>query len=161
MKILAKYFQILIVLYPFIGICQGESQLSLTTFDAKKEGKDNIVFWSSFTEINNNFYTIERSVDGINFDSINVVLGSENPTLQNDYSTIDLDYVSCINYYRLRQTNIDGAELYSNLVSVDNRVVVDKVVVKTINIMGVEVDRNYKGVVVYVFSDNSILKTIQ
>jgi hypothetical protein len=143
------------------GWGQNDGQIGLVTFDARQEGAINVLYWSAFTEANNDYYTVERSFDGVSFESLEIVNGAENQSLINTYSSIDLNYSDCINYYRLKQTNIDGIIKYSTMASIDNRKAEPKQIVNFFNLLGNEVDRNYKGVVICIFSDHSIEKIVQ
>jgi hypothetical protein len=161
MKNLEKFVIFFFLTNAFYSIGQDGSQIDLATFEARNEGRNNVLFWTAFTEVNNDYYTVERSVDGVIFENVSIVNGAENQSLINNYSIVDLYYTDCINYYRLKQTNIDGLIFYSSMISIDNRIHESKSVVKIINAMGVVVDQNFKGIVIYVYNDNTISKTIQ
>ena len=78
----------------------------------------------------------------------------------NYYQTEDDKFESIVNYYRLTQTDFNGDMRSSTLVSVDNRTIV-KVISKVINIYGQEVDENYKGVIIIIYTDGTILRTVR
>lgn len=67
-----------------------------------------IVKWSTASETNNNFFTIEKSIDGTNFVSIGTVAGSGNTTNVMNYSFIDYNAFAGTSYYRLKQTDYNG-----------------------------------------------------
>ena len=64
--------------------------------------------WSTESEINNHFFTIERSTDGINWQSIGTVAGAGNSDVTRYYTTYDNNPVVGVDYYRLSQTDYDG-----------------------------------------------------
>lgn len=134
--------------------------IELITFDAKKEGENNIVYWTTLTEFNNDFFTVERSEDGKHFEPIATMDGAGSSSDKIDYRYTDVDYKNVINYYRLVQTDFNGEIRSSNIASVDNRKV-EKTITKIINTHGQEVDQYYNGVVIIVYSDGSVLRTIQ
>lgn len=134
--------------------------IELITFDAKKEGENNIVYWATLTEFNNDFFTIERSEDGKHFEPIATMDGAGSSSDKIDYRYTDVNYKNVINYYRLVQTDFNGEIRSSNIASVDNRKV-EKTITKIINTHGQEVDQYYNGVVIIVYSDGSVLRTIQ
>lgn len=74
--------------------------------------------WSTATEINNLFFTIERSYDGENFNEIGKVAGAINSTEQRDYRFSDLSPKYGTTYSRLKQTDYDGTETYSSTSSI-------------------------------------------
>ena len=63
------------------------------------------ISWETGKEVNNAFFAIERSSDGIHFNSIGTVKSQlNNPR----YSFVDYSPLIGTNYYRIRQTDIDG-----------------------------------------------------
>lgn len=75
--------------------------------------------WTTATETNNAFFTIERSADGINFEPIKIIQGAGNSSQYQYYSaTIPTEEIQYI-YYRLKQTDFDGAFSYSNITVVE------------------------------------------
>ena len=71
--------------------------------------------WSTLTEINNDFFTIERSTDGVNFEPILKESGAGNSTTRLDYVQYDRHPEKGYNYYRLMQTDYDGTEERFNI----------------------------------------------
>ncbi|TAH40602.1 MAG: T9SS type A sorting domain-containing protein [Bacteroidetes bacterium] len=82
--------------------------IELIAFDANVDGKNVRLNWSTAAEINNDFFTLERSADGRNFEEIGKVRGSGNTTSQRDYSFVDESPLNGESFYRLRQTDYDG-----------------------------------------------------
>ncbi len=75
------------------------------------------LIWATSSEKNNEFFTIERSADGINFYPIGTVYGAGNSTSELTYRFIDNEPLSGLSYYQLKQTDTDGKETYSMVVS--------------------------------------------
>ena len=76
--------------------------------------------WTTTIEINCRNYTIERSTDGKTFINAGIVAGSGNTSIEKSYFFND-DIASVKNsiiYYRLKQTDADGRNSYSKIVSV-------------------------------------------
>ena len=136
-----------------------EMPIELKYFKVIKEDNFNLIKWATYTEINNNYFTIERSTDGQNWDEIYTKSGAGNSNNTLYYEYRDKTFDKNINYYRLRQTDFDGTNESFNIVSIDNRG--NKEIIKTINILGQEVDETYKGIVIYLYSDGSSKKTIR
>ncbi len=78
--------------------------------------------WVTATENNNDYFNIERSVDGINFTSIDKIKGAGNSTQVSNYSTIDYIPLNGISYYRLKQTDYDGKISYSKIEAVNVKI---------------------------------------
>jgi hypothetical protein len=76
-----------------------------------KEGSSELK-WTTASEINNDYFTIERSIDAINFEPVATLLGRGNSTTINNYSWKDDSSIRERAYYRLKQTDFDGASEY-------------------------------------------------
>ena len=76
--------------------------------------------WITATENNNDFFTVEKSEDGKNFDELQIVDGHGNSTYTVQYSIFDENPTYGVNYYRLKQTDFNGTFVYSKTVSVKN-----------------------------------------
>lgn len=100
-----------ICLYKATGLVPIEL-LSFTAFPySAKEIK---ITWATATEENNDYFTIERSIDGISFLPIGTLKGAGNSSTEKKYFFIDSDPVIGISYYRLKQTDYDGKfEIFS------------------------------------------------
>ena len=74
--------------------------------------------WETASELNNDFFTVERSLTGETFSSVGQVNGSGTTNQGRIYSLIDLSPVQGTSYYRLKQTDFDGTFTYSKVISV-------------------------------------------
>ncbi len=86
----------------------GALPIELVNFSAKKEKDKTVVRWETGSEVNNDYFTIERSEDGLNFYSIGKLPGAGNSTVNLQYSFDDESPVDGTSYYRLTQTDFDG-----------------------------------------------------
>lgn len=93
--------------------------IELLSFDAKNEGETVKTFWSTASETNNDYFTIERSVDGATFEGIGTVAGAGNSSTTLSYSFVDRNPFSPISYYRLKQTDFDGKFGYSAIIAIE------------------------------------------
>ncbi|MCD6367202.1 MAG: hypothetical protein J7L46_06660 [Bacteroidales bacterium] len=75
--------------------------------------------WTTASEINNNYFSIERSKDAVNFEQIQTIQGAGNSRILLEYSAFDFHPLFGKSYYRLRQTDFDGKSTVSKMVSVD------------------------------------------
>jgi hypothetical protein len=95
--------------------------IKLLSFYAKMNTSNTVdLTWSTASEINNNYFSIERSVDGVNFEKIMDVQAAGNSTTIINYKTIDENPVKGVSFYRLLQVDIDGNQEYSAVVSLYN-----------------------------------------
>lgn len=103
-----------------ISLSSSPLPIELLTFDAKLNSENMVdLFWATATEINNDYFTMERSADGKSFESIGIVDGAGNSSRNINYLELDKNPLSGISYYRLKQTDFDGKFTYSQIVSVE------------------------------------------
>jgi len=93
---------------PITIIPNSTQPIELISFEAKANGKVNQLTWATATEKNNDYFSIERSADGINFNAIAKIEGAGDHTGRLDYSYTDLRPLNGNSYYRIRQTDYDG-----------------------------------------------------
>jgi Secretion system C-terminal sorting domain len=64
--------------------------------------------WITFSELNNDYFSIEHSRDGNHFTEIAKIDGQGTSDKQNDYTFTDLSPYQGLNYYQLKQIDLDG-----------------------------------------------------
>jgi hypothetical protein len=92
--------------------------IELTTFKASCDGNEVRVNWTTATEVNNDYFTVQRSTDLVTFDNIAVVEGAGNSNTARNYDAVDYSPVDGIAYYRLVQTDYNGQTETFNPVAV-------------------------------------------
>lgn len=75
--------------------------------------------WRTESELNNDRFDIERSVNGIDFERLGSVEGAGTTNAANQYSFEDKNPVLSLVYYRLKQVDFNGKSEYSSLVSLN------------------------------------------
>ena len=102
------------------GCCGSAVALpvELLSFAGVIEGKEVRLSWATATEINNEYFTVERSDDGIIFYEVGKVAGSGDSDQAMDYFWSEHVNKSGFVYYRLKQTDYDGDFEYLGMVSV-------------------------------------------
>ncbi|HEU4719336.1 MAG TPA: T9SS type A sorting domain-containing protein, partial [Bacteroidia bacterium] len=93
--------------------------IELLSFTGTAEDDYNHLIWSTASETNNNYFTLERSVDGVTYQEIGRQNGAGTTTTRQDYSMNDLNPVEGFNYYRLKQTDFNGNSTYSSVISLE------------------------------------------
>jgi hypothetical protein len=96
----------------------GALPVEMTSFTGHVVPEGVALNWTTQIEINNDRYNVERSVDGVTFETIGEVRGAGNSSVETHYQYIDTDPKEGLLYYRLKQVDIDGAFENSELVSV-------------------------------------------
>ena len=76
--------------------------------------------WVTESEVNNNYFNVERSSDGVNWSIITTTEGAGNSNQMMEYFEVDHEPLEGISYYRLRQTDFDGFTKFFNVVPVNN-----------------------------------------
>ncbi|RTQ50822.1 T9SS type A sorting domain-containing protein [Hymenobacter gummosus] len=89
--------------------------ITLTRFDAKPAGLDAQLSWATAQEINNEYFAVERSADGVRFEPVGRVQGAGNSSVARQYGFTDkaAARLGRTVYYRLRQVDTDGTFSYS------------------------------------------------
>ncbi len=132
--------------------------VGISEFEGLKVGGDNVLTWTTESEQNNDFFTVQWSATGLpnEWQTIQTVNGAGDSETTRNYSAVHSDYrQNSLNYYRLIQTDFNGKEtMIEKIVAIDNRVE-EKEVVKVINLLGQEVNVNEKGIVIYIFQDGT------
>lgn len=94
--------------------------IELLSNDVSCDNNNSVITWSTASETNNSFFTIEKSTDGIKFSVIGTVLGAGNSTGILNYSFVDYSSSNGTNYYRLKQTDYDGDSQTFAIVTSEN-----------------------------------------
>jgi hypothetical protein len=92
--------------------------IDLVSFEANANGDQVDLKWITASEINNDFFTIERSVDAKEWEEVLFVSGAGNSNQTINYFDSDYEPLTDISYYRLKQTDFNGQSSYSNIVPV-------------------------------------------
>lgn len=94
--------------------------MDLMNFEAKRVEKDVDLNWTTQNEVNVDYYTLEKSSDGVQFDVINKQQAKGNGrSNDNAYNYLDARPYVGINYYRLGQVATDGTQTYSRIVAIN------------------------------------------
>ncbi len=94
--------------------------IELLSFTGKNNGNVNELHWITATETNNDYFTLEHSNDAINFTPIATTDGAGNSNKIIQYENNDRNPYN-LTFYRLKQTDFDGKETYSEVISVDKQ----------------------------------------
>ncbi len=103
-------------------LLRGDNPLpiELLSFNAEYDGKNVRLYWATSSETNNDFFTVEKSADGIDFIEAGYVEGAGNSNSVIEYSFTDENPFT-LTYYRLKQTDFDGACTYSQIIGVSSQ----------------------------------------
>jgi RHS repeat-associated protein len=93
--------------------------ISWLYFKGKTEGKDNLIEWATINEQNSKSFIVERSLNGTNFTEIATLAAAGNSNTSKTYTLTDyrIDKLNSVYmYYRLKQVDLDGRFVYSNII---------------------------------------------
>lgn len=107
-------------LYPVWTLVDNSDPLpiELVRFVAQCDGDEILVRWTTWTETNNDFFTLERSLNGTDFEMVDVVEGAGNSNQPISYEISDYTPYSGTSYYRLKDTDFAGKATYSDVIAV-------------------------------------------
>jgi hypothetical protein len=98
----------------------GTLPVSLLKYEVRLNNNKVDINWSTATEINNKYFTIERSANGRDFSAIGTVNGAGNSSITLQYSFVDNTPLIGTSYYRLVQTDLDDRKEYLRIKQVIN-----------------------------------------
>ncbi|MFZ1807675.1 MAG: T9SS type A sorting domain-containing protein [Cyclobacteriaceae bacterium] len=103
------------------AFCTNNSVLpvSLISFSAKIDGNLVTLNWATASELNFDYFSVERSTDAVSFIEIGQVVGHGTTDERHDYLFEDINPLNQKLYYRLKTVDFDGYEEYFNIASVD------------------------------------------
>ena len=95
--------------------------IELVSFNCNNINRNtNGLSWITASESNNDYFAIERSSDGLNFEVIGKQKGAGNSVTRLEYAFNDQNPYKGISYYRLKQVDFSGKFSYSEICSVTN-----------------------------------------
>ncbi len=106
--------------YYTLGSIESDAlPITLISFEVNKYKDDQVKLdWVTASEINNAFYTIERSTDGVNFETVANIDGAGNSSSLLYYTFVDVNPINGTSFYRLKQTDFGGEFDFSEIRSV-------------------------------------------
>ncbi|MEZ4777248.1 MAG: T9SS type A sorting domain-containing protein [Bacteroidia bacterium] len=96
----------------------GTFPVELLSFTANYLNDAVALEWTTASESNNHFFTVERSYDGNEFSLLENIPGAGNSDRVLTYNTTDRRPGRGTIWYRLKQTDFDGQHSYASIVSV-------------------------------------------
>ncbi|GIV26649.1 MAG: hypothetical protein KatS3mg027_0463 [Bacteroidia bacterium] len=99
----------------------GTNPLPIELVDFTGYPRDGYVelYWKTATQINNDYFVLEKSKDGSNWQQLVVVKGAGTSYVPMEYIETDMQPYEGFNYYRLKQVDYDGSYTYSKIIAVE------------------------------------------
>ncbi len=95
--------------------------VNLLSFSAEALNDEVVVKWATATEINSDYFEIQRSADNYNYETIGKVKAAGTSNIPMNYNFNDVAPLEGISYYRLKQVDFDGKFVYSQPVTVSTK----------------------------------------
>ncbi len=89
--------------------------VTVSSFNAALNKDKVLIDWSTSQELNNKFFTVEKSTDGSNFSFLGKVDGAGTSSVNRNYQMIDYAPADGSNFYRLSQTDFDANIKYHGI----------------------------------------------
>lgn len=151
--------------YGGTGSCGGGSPcdliylpIELVKFEGYNDNGKNRITWWVASQRDNDYFVLERSSDGVNFEEVDMMDGDGTSTKLTSFTIIDNYYERGeINYYRLKQVDFNGKFEIFYVISIDNTE--DEAhVIGTYNMMGQEVEDGYDGMTITIYEDGTRIR---
>lgn len=97
--------------------CTPPLPVTMSSFENTCEHGKTKLKWTTETEINNDYFAIEKSDEKFQFYEIGRVNGNGNSNVTNSYSFTDDFYNNSTTYYRLKQVDFNGEFMYHRIVA--------------------------------------------
>lgn len=99
--------------------CVSNLPIELIEFNAEKTERTVKLNWSTLTEKDNDYFTVEKSLNGIDFELVGYLNGMGTVANEHHYTLVDSEPIIGISYYRLKQTDYNGDFTYSDIIPVN------------------------------------------
>ncbi len=94
-----------------------KTPVELLSFEGEVQTDGNLLKWITATETDNDYFTLARSTDGINFTHIATLTGAGNSLTTTAYNHLDKDAPAGLSYYRLSQTDYNGTTTAAEVIT--------------------------------------------
>ena len=102
-------------------ITKGSNQVQLKAFSSDYDYNANALHlaWETLVEENSYFLILQRSEDMETFEDICMIKAAGNSASVNAYNCVDVKPMKGMSYYRIKQVNINKAEIFSDVMSIN------------------------------------------
>jgi len=141
--------------------CTNALPIELLYFSGDKQAcNQNLLAWATATESNNNYFQLERSINGVEFITLGKIPGAGTSLETKQYKYVDTKPESGLNYYRLTQVDYDGTATQSHIIDIDNDCKEGLNVSKITNLLGQDVSEDFHGPRFIFYTDGSVIKKV-
>lgn len=126
--------------------------IELLSFTSECIDQKVVLKWITGTEHDNDYFSIEQSIDGLNWVNIENIPGAGNSTSEITYNFFDLGRYNHLSYYRLKQTDFNGQTKTHSPTSVKKCFEINDLLSVVPNPAVDQININYKGEIDQVLS---------
>jgi hypothetical protein len=136
--------------------------IELIDFSAVYRDDGTHINWLTATELNNEWFVIDKSTDGYSWKEFDRVKGQGTVNTPTSYILIDTDVVQGYNYYQLKQIDFGKQEKYLGIVFVYIDFSKTKNILMIIDILGRNIENleEYIGVYIVIYDDGTTKKYV-
>lgn len=98
-----------------------KNPVELLSFEGEVQSNGNFLQWTTASESNNEYFSIARSVDGLQYEVIEAVKSLGDSQNIQTYGFLDRNAPSGATYYQLSQTDLNGLTTYLGVVGLQRR----------------------------------------
>ncbi len=99
-------------------ITNSVAPVTLIDFSAAQHDSYNLISWTTTKEINNDYFTLERSYNLVEWETTAIITPEGSGEKVQEYAQKDYTALGTLVYYRLKQTDNDGTNTYSQVVAI-------------------------------------------
>ena len=100
------------------GLCTPPLNVEIISFKLTKTDDIVQLDWTTVSEVASDYFTVEKSLNGVDFEPIAIVEAQGYSIEQQDYVAFDYSPAFGANYYRLKETNLAGEVWYTEVLGV-------------------------------------------
>ena len=95
----------------------GSLPVNLVSFNGRIVNENDVYLtWTTASETNNKTFTVERSMDAVNWEPVTIMTGAGTVTSTSVYAYTDAGLKAGMYFYRLKQTDFSGTVSFSNII---------------------------------------------
>lgn len=110
--------------------------IELQAFSCEPTLEGTNIYWSTSTEHNNDYFTLEKTYDGNNFELLATINGAGNSVSTKKYHYLDRSQQNGVSYYRLTQTDTNGGTSSFSMISCNRDMLSEEVTINVYTITG-------------------------
>jgi hypothetical protein len=106
-------------LYNYVNTTYGVLPIELSSFSAVTNNMEATLAWTTASELNNDYFILEKSLDGVIFHPIATIEGSGTSNSNLEYSYVDQQPILGRSYYRISQVDYSGNITIHNIIKLE------------------------------------------